>query len=334
MTDNAPFLRRSLSVEIIVPPGMKKMNWNTAQQETSDIAGRRISLTGYRIAADVACYGDVSAVEASIEVYNLPESLMKSLSGYGGNGVFTYANNVGQTKGSGVVKVALFAGQDTTDTIRGSSDDKAALNRTRVFYGALINASAQMKAVPEPFLHIQCNTLNTARVLPAQVISYRGAVGASVIARSIADSLGVTFSDGGVTTTLVNPYFTGSAADQLRKCAEQGLFHYVLDQDTLTIWPLGQGRPASGSGITITPQNGLIEYPEFNGIGITFTTIYNPALRYGDVITLQSDAPNASGKYRVYSIAHHLSAQVPDGPWFTVISASFGNSPLAQAPGA
>lgn len=331
---DAPFFQKRLAVEIIVPKGIKKMNYHTGSLEDSENSGQRISLTKYRINAGIECYGQTSAVAATIDIYNLPLALMRALSGYGTLGVFSYGTkSAGDiAEGAGVVEVALYVSPDTNDTLaNASSDDKVAQAQSMVFKGSLINATANMSAVPDPFLTIQCNTLNKARILPADVISFRGAVDARQIARLIADRLGLTFEDAGVTTVLQNPYFTGSAARQLEKLSQQGLFHYVVEHGTLAIWPYGGARSEAGSGITISSRNGLVGYPQFNGVGVGFRMIYNPALRFGDRITIDSAAPNISGAYNIYALSHHLSSDLPGGEWYTDVMASFLHAPLGQA---
>lgn len=333
-----PFVKRALSVQINVPAGIQKMNYQTGKLETSAFAGQRISLTKYRIKAAIECYGEASAVAATFQIYDLPYELMAALSGYGTQGVFNYAAKSAQaiSSGSGVVTVSLFVSENTNDTLgKTATQEQLQKNqKTCVFRGSLVTASAQMSAAPDPFLFIQCNTLNDARLVPTPPISFKGSVRASVIARQLADFMGWGFEDAGVQTVLQNPYFCGSVSAQLSDLAQQGSFVWIVENNTLSIWPVNGARKAptsNASGILINDSNGLIEYPEFNGVGISFSTIYNPGLRFGDQVRLETIFPNATGTYLIYGLAHHLDSQDPSGEWTSIVQGSFIHAKIGQA---
>lgn len=319
MTTTPPFQKRFLSVDITVPSGTQKIDSRTGQSQASTLAGQTVTLKNYRITADVECYGSAAGIKATIEIYNLPKSLIAALSGYGTNGVFDYRSQSDAqiSSGQGTVGVTLYAGTDTQSTL-GSSV---------VFQGSLLNAQVMMQAIPDPFLEIVAHTTGFARLTAGDVISFKGAATASSIARQIADRMGWAFEDGGVTSVLQNPYFWGSVGQQLTDLALQGRFQYAVDRGTLAIWPIGQARNGSGTGFTISASNGLIGYPSFNGIGVEFLTLYRPEIRLGDSVTLVSDSPNSSGTYHVYDVAHHLSCEQPGGPWETRVMASFLPNP-------
>lgn len=335
---SAPFQKRFLSVEIIVPKGIKKLNFQTQQQETSDLAGQRISLQNYRIEANVVSLGQVTAVSAGISVYNLPESLMRSLSGFGTMGVFNYASDSASDVAAAnqTVSVRLYTSPDTYDTLAssgGTPSQQNANQRQMIFRGSLQNCSIQMDSAPDVMTFIQCNTLGAAQLFPTDAISYKGSVSASTIAQQIAQSVGLGFVNDNVTTVLQNPCFHGDLKKQLRDLAEQALFDYSTEDGKLTIWPLGSHRTAAAAAgyTTISADNGLLGYPQFNGVGVSFRTIYNPAIRFGDRIYLESSAPNVSGYYVVSRVETHLSAEVPGGPWFSDIQATFYKNPIGTA---
>lgn len=340
MTDKsyAPFSKKFLSVEIIVPKGVKKLNYQTGQQETSNLAGQRISLQGYRMAAQIVNAGQVQGVEAAIQIYNLPEGLMKSLTGFGSMSVFNYVASGNSNQNLfGTVQVQIFTSPDTTDTVgvgnaKGTVQQKTENKKQMIFWGSLQTAQAIMQGAPDPFIQIQCNTLGLAQTAPASVISYKGAIAASTIAKNIADGMGLSFTNSGVKTILQNAYFYGSAKRQLEDLAHQALFSYTTENGVLNIWPInGTRQPAGQSAVTVSPNTGLIGYPRFAGVGVTFTTIYNPGLRFGDRIYLETSLPNATGYYSVQATAHHLSTEMPGGPWETEVTATSFVNPVGTA---
>ena len=52
------------------------------------------------------------------------------------------------------------------------------------------------------------------------------------------------------------------------------------------------------------------------------TTLYNPNVRLAALVEVVSSiSPQANGLWQVTSLQHELSSLVPDGPWFTEITA-------------
>lgn len=332
---SSTFQKRFLAVEINVPASIKKMNYQTGQLEASSLAGQRISLQNYRISAAVECYGQTSAVQASFQIYNLPDALMRGLSGYGTQGVFNYAASSAAdiASGNGVVTVSLFRSENTNNTLgkSASQEQLMANQKNRMFRGSLVNASAKPQAAPDPFLFIQCYTMNDAMTVPTPAISFKGGVKAADIAQQIAAFMGWGFENAGVQTVLQNPYFSGSTSNQLNDLAQQGLFVWTVENQVLSIWPINGERNPGDSGILISADTGLIGYPEFNGIGVTFRVVYQPGLRYGDKIRLKTAAPNASGSYVIYGLSHHVDSELPEGEWYSIVQASFVHSKIGQA---
>lgn len=64
----------------------------------------------------------------------------------------------------------------------------------------------------------------------------------------------------------------------------------------------------------INYTNGLIGYPIFNEKGVTFRAIFDPILRPGNVIDLESILPKVSGRYVITSKSSTLST-LPNGQW-------------------
>ena len=332
VTAHPRFGKKHLSIEIIVPPGVKRLNYQTGQYQTSELAGQRISLKGYRVSCQIVNVGQSQGNEAVIQIYNLPPDLMKSLTGFGTLSVFNYvaSGNDSQELGA-TVQVQIFTSNDTTDTLS-NTDDQQDNQRNMVFWGSLQTCQAVMQATPDPFVQMQCRTLGFAQFSPASVISIKGATKAADIAQNIGNTMGLAFENNGVNTVLQNPYFYGSAMQQLQDLSQQALFNYTASNGVLSIWPIGgQRNPASHSVTLINTDSGMIGYPDFAGVSVTFRTLYNPSIRFGDQIRIESIVPNVTGDYTVNRTAHHLSADVPGGPWETEVLATFFRNPIGTA---
>ena len=334
-TNQAPFQQRFLSYEIKVPTGVKKLDYR-GNQTTSDLSGQTINLIGYRSECSIVNYGQEQGVQAQVSIYNLPDRLVRSLAGFGTMSVFNYADVSAAdiAAASNVVSLRVFTSEQTTGSISPSavsrSTQAAGQAMTCVFMGALRTCTINMETAPDPISFIQCDTLGHLKLSPADAISFKGAVEASTIARQIADQMGYAFVNDGVTTVLQNPYFYGDLTRQLFDLANQALFHVTVENGTVTIWPFGQSlsRSAAAGYTTISSATGLIGYPQFNGVGITLRTIYNRSIRFGDKVSVVSIAPNVTGTYNVSAVAHHLSEDIPGGPWETEIQATRYGDPI------
>lgn len=130
---------------------------------------------------------------------------------------------------------------------------------------------------------------------------------------------------------------TENYIDQVDRMSKYGGdFSYILDGRTLAIWPRGGYRRRSETGYEqINKRNGMIGVPSFNRSGVILKTIFRHGLHFGDRIQVESESlPNATGLYAIRSISHHLSAEIPDGPWESHIEATFmvdNNTPVAVA---
>lgn len=326
------FSKKHLSIEIIVPEGVKRLNYQTGQYQTSELAGQRISLKGYRVSCEIENVGQSQGNAAGIQIYNLPPSLMQSLTGFGTLSVFNYvaSGNSSQKLGS-TVQVQIFASNDTTDTLS-NADDQSDNQRNMVFWGSLQTCQAVMSAAPDPFVQMTCRTLGFAQLSPASVISIKGSAKASDIAQNIGNTLGLAFENNGVNTVLQNPYFYGSAMQQLQDLSQQALFNYTVSNGVLSIWPIGGNRKPLSQGLTlISAETGMVDYPTFSGVAVTVQTLYNSSVRYGDQIRIESIVPNVTGNYSVNKTTHHLSTDIPGGPWHTEIVATFFQNPIGTA---
>lgn len=335
MTDqNTPFSKKNLSIEIRIPKGVKRLNYHTGQLEASDMAGQTISLRGCRMMASINDAGQIQAVGAQVQVYNPNAQIMRSLCGFGTLGVFNYASTSATDLAASlsVPSLRIFQGTNTSSTVgTGNISAELEARNNLIYKGSLFNIMAHMQAAPDPFITIESHTLGAIRLKSAETLSFKGAVPAVTIAQNIANTMGLSFENNGVQTVLQNPYFAGDAATQLRDLAEQALFDFSTGHGVLSIWPIGSYRKGSATPAEISAKNGLLGYPEFNGVGVSFRTIYNPSIRFGDRIKLISVAPNVTGYYTVQNVSHHLSQELPGGPWESQIQATFIQNPVGLA---
>ncbi|GBQ08405.1 baseplate hub protein [Saccharibacter floricola] len=328
------FQKRRLAVELYIPPGTKKVDYHQWNSVPSELEGDTILMEGFRTEAQIVCSGQQGGVESQICVYNPPQDILRAVAGYGNNGmIFQVGDN------NYPVEIRLYSVERAA---KGYVPPATAINKRRqklygdqakndiatlIYRGGLVNSVADMSSLPDPFLAIQSNTMDPIRVIPAPVMSYKGAVKVADVFQKIAKDLNLRFVNHGVETMLVNPYFTGNYTDQLDKCSLEGFASYIIDGRTLSIRPNVERRLASeGDKQVINKHTGLLGVPSFNNCGIVFKLRYRPSLSFGDVIRVESETlPNGTGYYVVRAVTHHLSSEMPDGPWESEIEAYFAN---------
>ena len=67
----------------------------------------------------------------------------------------------------------------------------------------------------------------------------------------------------------------------------------------------------------ISSASGLVGYPTFDGVGVNFQTLFNPAITFGGSVKLVTDVQQAAGEWVVTSVGHRLESEKPGGAWFS-----------------
>jgi hypothetical protein len=256
--------------------------------------GDTVTLSGFRITADVSQAGGDSMGMCQVRVYGLRADVMNKLTTIGPVNVAIKAKN----------SILIAAG-----------DAGGAMNT--VFSGTIFDAWADYNNAPDvPFNIIAYAGLDAA-VKPVNATSYKGSVDVATIMQEIATGdMGLTFENNGVSVQLVNPYFSGSSLNKIRAIASAAGVNWVIDRGALSIWTEDTAR--RGNTPIVSPDTGMVGYPSLSSKGMTVKMLFNPNIAIGRDIQVQSAIPMACGTWRVFSAAHNLSSATPDGPWFTI----------------
>jgi hypothetical protein len=191
--------------------------------------------------------------------------------------------------------------------------------QTLVFTGNIINAWANYDAMPDVFLMIQAQAAYFAQITPSSPISYNGPVDVATAMSQLAKQMGLTFENNGVNVKLSNQYLPNTALEQAKALAQAAGIWMFIDNGVLAITPAGTGRNQPIP--LLSAQTGLVGYPTFDGVGVNFKCLYNPAVIFGGSIQLVSDNPainsfNKTGVWIVTSVALQLESQKLNGAWF------------------
>lgn len=285
-----------------------------------------VKLSGLRVKADIIKSGFPAMDKAIVRVYGVTPDVMNTVSTLGipltfwrlGNSMLIEAGDVG-----GVMSV--------------------------VYSGYLHQAYQNFDESPETSLVlVGWGGGRGAGDAPIAPVSYAGSVDVATIAASIAQQAGWKFENSGVQIQHSNTYLAGTAVQQYQELGRQAGINVYLDSGTspptLAIWPAYGTR--GGMTPLINAASGLVGYPRFQSNGMSFRCLFNPNLRLGGQIEMQSTVGGAPTQiqasqlgqspaspftspaptnqtggpnglwYIISPFSYDLSAQLPGGPWF------------------
>lgn len=271
-----------------------------------------IELKGLRVSVEISTTGDVSFSQCNLRVWGMPLDVMNKLTILG----------VPKTTGRRNV-VTVSAGDDETGV-------------SVVFIGTITEAWVNAQGSPEVSFVVAATAGYIYALKPVEPTSYRGTVDAATIVRGIATQMrpegataefgptGLRVENSGVSVQISNPYLSGSAMNQLRQVSRAGNFNLIIENNVIAIWPAGKVR---GQDVPLlSKKTGMIGYPDHTQAGIRIVSLYNPNLKFGVKVKVESDLTPANGFWSPYVVSHALESEMPGGKWFTTIECNvFGS---------
>lgn len=252
-----------------------------------------LELTNFRMTAKVVKAG-IQQGTMDGAIYGMTLSQMNTLSTLG-----LKINLVGRTS------ITLLAGDGPPP---GS-------NFRIVFQGAVQNAYADMNASPDVPFRVQCFSGQAQAVQANPPVSFKGAVDVAVLMAALANQMGLNFDNSaGVSVQLAKTYFPGSALAQMRAAAEAANITASIDNNTLVIFPKNGASKASNT-VEVNVGTGMIGYPAFTSTGIMVKSLFNPSLRWGNMVKVTSIIEPANGTWAIITLEHDLDSRVPNGKW-------------------
>ena len=186
---------------------------------------------------------------------------------------------------------------------------------TTVFNGQVLEAYPEFSEAPNTAFVVIAGPNSTVQMKPVDPVSFQGSVSGETALQKIMQSAGYTVENNGVSAQLSNPYFPGTAFEQAVRCTKAMDCFGYLDtiNKKLVIWPKNGGGP--GDPTEISPDNGMIGYPEFQKNQVKVRTYFNPDIKQMGKVKIKSGFTAADGVWNISRITYMLSAQLPDGPW-------------------
>lgn len=204
-------------------------------------------------------------------------------------------------------------------------------NMPLAFAGGIQDAWPDFSSPTEAILNVTAFTGLLAQMKPVLPTSFNGSTDVATIMGQLAQQMGYTLENNGVSVQLRNPYLPGTARSQALAAADAAGIYVVFDDDNGVMAILPKTSARGGVTPVISPTGDMVGYPTYVGPGqLALTTEYNPQLRFmGNVKVENSIVGGANGTWRVTDLNNDLST-LPDGPWFSHVQ---GNN-LYQAQGA
>jgi hypothetical protein len=290
MTQGSSFTQKILQANLTLTSGTFDGSHNTVQ------------LRGLRMEAEIEKGGHPSKNKLKLKIFGMAESEMNKLT--------TLPAKSGKPLAVHKSLLQLLAG----DTF----------GLATAFEGEITGAFVSYQSPPNLSFNIEAVAGYYPAIAPVPPQSHQGATSVATLMKSLAKQMDYTFENNGVTSSLHNPYLAGTAMQQAASIAAAADIEFGVDDGTLFIAPRGAAR--KGLAPLISATTGLKEYPIFDKEGLKLDCLYNPAIKLGGLIVVQSVIPVCCGSWRVHGLKHLLESENPGGKWDSKVSASWAGN--------
>lgn len=277
------FVDRQLRVTLILAGG------NTNFPNTNS---NTLVLTNLRIAAKVESVARI-ATQMSLKIYGMTQADMNAMTVAWANPPLVLDHIV-------IVEVA------------------SGTSWTKLFSGTIIEAQPEFRAAPDVYFSLLGRVGYYAQINAAPPTSYKGSTSIATIVKTLAGQMGFSFTDGGTTGLLNNPYLAGTYYDQMRKaCADTNTDFYLQNDTVLICDSQKPNQTISQPAVVLNKDSGLIGYPVYDRAGLNVSAIFDPAFLCGTPVKIESIVPSATGLWFPYALTHDLESRYPKGQWAT-----------------
>lgn len=183
-----------------------------------------------------------------------------------------------------------------------------------VFRGNYISSFGDFSQVPNISLKLNAvvSYAESFEKKPNTVIMASDNRSVESVFKQLADDMQFNYINGGVNMKCPDIVLSGSSYSKAWQLAKDLGLRIVISDRIIAFAPKGQ--PINKIAVNINKGNGLIGYPSFTQTGITFRTLYNPLIRLGYLVKIESDMPGADGNWQVKNINTNLSTKT-GGEW-------------------
>ena len=187
-----------------------------------------------------------------------------------------------------------------------------------VFKGDIESAFPDFSNAPDVTFEIEAITAGWSFQIADSPTSVDGEEDAAKLIEQFAKQAGFGFYNNGVSATVQNTTYTGSPVQKAKQVAAEINKELIIDDDTFTLQEWGQPR---GDAVLLNASSGLIGYPSFTSEGVSCRSFFNPKLKMGGQIKIESVVPKATGYWKITKLSHSLSAYNSNPEWVSSIDA-------------
>ena len=191
-----------------------------------------------------------------------------------------------------------------------------------IFIGDFENAYGEFQNAPTMNLMVKAIAAQHGALMATPATSVDGTEQVAKLMEQWAVEAGCTLENKGVNASVKNVVYRGSPVDKAKTLARDVGIDLIIDDGKFIITPNGQA--VVGNAVLIDPKHGLLGYPAFSNDGIEFNMIFDPNVKIGGLVKIESVVPRASGIWKVTKITTKLEAYVPNGgSWSSSVSATW-----------
>lgn len=265
--------------------------------------GEQMSFPGFATTVHIQKQGAPELPRANVQIFGLSEAKLAQLTLLSFDGLSLRPN-----------RMQIMAG----DSESGMSI---------CFEGEITNSAPDFNAAPSPVLNIEAITAAYPKLLPQSPVSISGSQAVEDLMESLASEAGLTFRNEGVSTSLSNCTINGDPISKMQWVADTIGADLIFDDKEVILVPRDGTRGQLLTVTAINPKTGQIGYPSFDSMGIRCSCFFRPDLMVAGYCRIESSLPRASGVWKIYSVDHDLSANLPSGgPWTSTIAGTWMES--------
>lgn len=174
-----------------------------------------------------------------------------------------------------------------------------------VYSGQILTAGPDYNNPSRPFkISSMIGILGMNQLVPT--INPKGQISINQLFQTILAPSGLTYVPNNVASDVYvsNPIFTGSYQQQLQEACQHYGYSYRQIGDNVYVSPTG--TPLVNDIYILNANNGMLGYPILEQFGLSVRMRFNPVIKFGQSITVQSYLPIANANWYINGLQHSL----------------------------
>lgn len=147
---------------------------------------------------------------------------------------------------------------------------------------------------------------NNIKQLQTTAVNFDSTVDLQVVAKKVADDLGLQLEFQALPRNILNYSFTGSPNKQVQKLNEVGGVVAFIDNSTLVV--IDTDKPRNDTIRLINLNTGMVGVPQPTPEGVTVQMMADSTVRCGDMVQIASDInPGVNGNFIIQKLDYEIA---------------------------